>query len=307
MSNATNTQYREIKRKAAAGERIRIVDTQDYRYENGEEFVVDEATTFGAALIKHPLGTNDGRAFVDYEEYVVLEPVSATPDLAEAFAATFAQFIRDHADTIRAVLDGGVVAEPGVVEPVKPAPLTRAAVIEQARADVAELIRIGGDIFSDLPKTSPFHSVFYSVEFHVNREKRVVTALVSKTDARGNAMVRNDAIGIAKCAPGDVFNADIGKAIAARKALGLTLPDEYVNAPQPDEPRVGAVVEKTALSYEGERGVVVSFFSSGARFKTESGKSGTGDGRVWADFRFLRILDDTDVDYSGEVTEGAAA
>ena len=49
--------------------------------------------------------------------------------------------------------------------------------------------------------------------------------------------------GIAKCAPNDCFNVHIGKAIALRRALGLEVPAEYLNAPQPTEVRVGDVVE----------------------------------------------------------------
>jgi hypothetical protein len=49
--------------------------------------------------------------------------------------------------------------------------------------------------------------------------------------------------GIAKCAPNDCFNVHIGKAIALRRALGLDVPDEYLNAPQPTEVRVGDIVK----------------------------------------------------------------
>jgi hypothetical protein len=49
--------------------------------------------------------------------------------------------------------------------------------------------------------------------------------------------------GIAKCHPDDCFNAHIGRAIALRRALGLEVPDEYLNAPQPTEVRAGDVVK----------------------------------------------------------------
>lgn len=51
--------------------------------------------------------------------------------------------------------------------------------------------------------------------------------------------------GIAKAVPDDCFNVHIGKAIALRRALGLAVPDEYLNAPQPTEVRVGDVVRST--------------------------------------------------------------
>src|SRR5690606_23223541 len=80
-------------------------------------------------------------------------------------------------------------------------------------------------------------------DFIVNREKRTVVVLLRGV---GSGVIR--AKGIAKCAPGDCFNVWIGKAIALRRALGLEVPTEYLNAPQPTEVRVGDVVD-----YEGYR------------------------------------------------------
>lgn len=68
-------QYREVKRKAIKGERIRIVKRLDNRYENGDEFEVDEAND-GGIFVKHPRGNNNGRAAVFHSEYVVLEPIA---------------------------------------------------------------------------------------------------------------------------------------------------------------------------------------------------------------------------------------
>lgn len=72
------------------------------------------------------------------------------------------------------------------------------------------------------------------VEFIVNKKKRTVVALMKG--------VNSDTLyakGIAKCAPTDCFNSHIGKAMAIRRAMGLEVPDEYMNAPQPTEIRVG--------------------------------------------------------------------
>src|SRR5690606_7062031 len=82
-----------------------------------------------------------------------------------------------------------------------------------------------------------------SAEFIVNEDKRTIVALL-----RGKHSSKVRAKGTAKCAPGDCFNVHIGKAIALRRALGLEVPTEYLNAPQPTEVRVGDVVD-----YEGYR------------------------------------------------------
>jgi hypothetical protein len=293
MSNVNKPQYREIRRKAAVGERIRIVNPvlSCGHYGKGDEATVTRVRDSGGVFFA---GRTGEQLYALLSEYVVLEPVSTSPDLAESFA----QFIRDHADTIRAMLDAN---EPEI-EPAPTPQLTRAAVIEQARADVAELVRIGRSLSLDLPKDSPLHDRFYQIEFHVNREKRAVTALAK----RGQTIVSR---GIAKCAPGDVFNAEIGKAIAARKALGLALPDEYVNAPLPDEPRVGAVVNFHGLHREyNDRHTLSkrvesldgSYFGNYA-FRTNGSSIG------WMADKQYEIIDDTDVDYNAVEAEGAAA
>ncbi|MBJ6364178.1 hypothetical protein ACFOQM_23440 [Paenibacillus sp. GCM10012307] len=58
----------------------------------------------------------------------------------------------------------------------------------------------------------------------------------------GTSDTRAWAKGIAKAAPGDVFNEHIGKAIALHRALGLPVPSEYLNAPEPEGFRVDDVV-----------------------------------------------------------------
>lgn len=82
------------------------------------------------------------------------------------------------------------------------------------------------------------------VDFVVNKEKRTVASLI-KSLTSSRVYYR----GIAKCAPGDCFNVHIGKVIALRRALGLEVPDEYLNAPQPTEVRVGDVVKSKGKAF----------------------------------------------------------
>jgi len=72
--------YREVKRKANVGERIKIVAASGTfgKYGNGDEFVVDRKSTYGAevdAVRTHSEvgGNEDG--YIAEEEYVVLEPI----------------------------------------------------------------------------------------------------------------------------------------------------------------------------------------------------------------------------------------
>src|SRR5699024_6527622 len=99
----------------------------------------------------------------------------------------------------------------------------------------------------------------YNGEFVVNKEKRTVVALLRGWGS-GTIVKR----GIAKCAPKDCFNVHIGKAIALRRALGLEVPDEYLNAPQPTEVREGDIVESVCASFPmWGNGKVVKLISSG--------------------------------------------
>src|SRR5690625_22921 len=107
----------------------------------------------------------------------------------------------------------------------------RDRIIEKAKKDIEEL-KDGGmyDIY-------PYAC---TAEYIVNKDKRTVVAIL-----RGFYTGKVRARGIAKCAPNDCFNVHIGKAIALRRALGLEVPDEYLNAPQPTRVRKGDIVEST--------------------------------------------------------------
>src|SRR5690625_1358810 len=126
----------------------------------------------------------------------------------------------------------------------------RDRIVEQAKADIESLkgrcrgVRYGSiDDLYHISDGSYSGSYALRAKFVINKHKRTVVVLMygafsNKVRSRG----------IAKCAPDDCFNVHIGKAIALRRALGLEVPDEYLNAPQPTEVRVGDVVD-TNSSY----------------------------------------------------------
>lgn len=87
----------------------------------------------------------------------------------------------------------------------------------------------------------PKLKLYCTAEFVVNREKRTVVALMKQLSTYPTSPIVSR--GIAKADPSDCFNVHIGKAIALRRALGIEVPAEYLNAPQPTEVRVGDVVE----------------------------------------------------------------
>jgi hypothetical protein len=100
----------------------------------------------------------------------------------------------------------------------------RDEIIEKAKRDVANLEHANA-LYGN------------SFDYITNKQKQTIVALV-KIASSGKVVLR----GISKCDPSDCFNVRIGKAIALRRALGLGVPAEYLNAPQPTEVRVGDVV-----------------------------------------------------------------
>lgn len=119
----------------------------------------------------------------------------------------------------------------------------RADVIKRAQAFVADLLtEIDGDdgwMETVIPTYKDLGRI--RVEFVINNDKRTVVAL----GRLGNIPEDNTAYakGIAKCAPDDVFNVDIGKAIALGRALGVDIPKEFTDAPKPTEVVVGMVID----------------------------------------------------------------
>jgi hypothetical protein len=122
-----------------------------------------------------------------------------------------------------------------------PKQMTRDAVIERAKVDVAELK------VTHYPTLQKYYVAYNlswrpecDADYIVNGDKRTVVCLLRKRRFDGKGVVQSK--GIARCAPDDVFNVHIGRAIALRRALGLAVPAEYTNAPQPTEVRVGDIV-----------------------------------------------------------------
>lgn len=113
----------------------------------------------------------------------------------------------------------------------------RALLIQQAREFVEERTK---HVDKTIKGNTGFLFSFYQVgcvEFVVNAEKRTVVALIRGAD--------DDYIykkGISKCMPGEVFNADIGKAIALARALQIEIPQEFLQAVQPTHYSVGQVI-----------------------------------------------------------------
>jgi len=131
------------------------------------------------------------------------------------------------------------------VAPVSRA-LTRDEVVEMAKRSIESLKRPGVRDICGVSHPWEYRKnlegegsgIAYNTEYIVNKEKRTVVVLLRGFNF-GDVLEK----GIAKCDPDDCFNVHIGKAIALHRALGLEVPKEFLNAPQPTEVRVGDIIE----------------------------------------------------------------
>lgn len=98
----------------------------------------------------------------------------------------------------------------------------RDRIVERAKKDIEKIIKRLGLNY---------------VQFVINKEKRTIVALIKRVPSP-----KVESKGKAKAHPDDCFNVHIGKVIALRRALGLEVPSEYLNAPQPTEARVGDII-----------------------------------------------------------------
>ncbi|KND05335.1 hypothetical protein ACJ43_22130 [Bacillus paralicheniformis] len=215
------------KRPAKVGERILIVNAELGTYNNGQIHKVHKYVSASSDNNEH-IVTDAGFVFwtSEYEVIVNNEVKNGEADEVERYD-TAVETARDAIEELRlaAYAKGFEDArrELTATAPVeKTTQERRDEIVEKAKADVSGLLK---------------RDIGHDHEFIVNTEKRTVVVL-RKLRGCTNIVRR----GIAKAAPNDCFNVHIGEAIALHRALGLEVPDEYLNAPQPTEVRVGDVV-----------------------------------------------------------------
>ncbi|MCY7861103.1 hypothetical protein MOD67_13840 [Bacillus licheniformis] len=241
------------KRPANRNDRILITnaDTVQGLCKNGDEFVVDMKYAFcGNDVIAYKeYDINRLRAYyVIYKEYEVIVNNEIKNEEDNGLGKTYAfkpnldamgydELIAHGEEVIRAIslrsygegykqgkfdadMEANYMRKPG-----KTTQERRDEIVEQAKADV-ERLRTNNRLWRT-----------FDITFDINRESRTVEAVAKKPNSR------TAFYGTAICAPDDCFNIHIGEAIALHRALGLEVPDEYLNAPQPTEVREGDVVQ----------------------------------------------------------------
>ncbi|WP_339811174.1 hypothetical protein MKY63_00805 [Paenibacillus sp. FSL R7-0189] len=304
-----NERFRMVDRKAVVGDRV-IMTAGNCAFSVGQVI-----TVHGDARIK-----DGGISYIDGEfgtypdgKYALLEPLtsadstllSALP-LADQYAENITVLTRKIAQLEKrnTALESRILAletdsSPSYVKvasgPVdntlptfskapKSAQQIRDEIVERAKADISNPHKFAGTpIAREELRFWPRGSgiVTHTVEYVVSSDKRTVVALVIETYGGRKIVAR----GIAKCAPGETFNAHIGRAIALYRALGLEVPTEYLTCPQPEEVRVGDVVLWTNSYDAADTQVftIASVLSEGYRFV----------GGEWDGFETVRVIDDS--------------
>lgn len=172
----------------------------------------------------------------------------------------------------------------------------RAEVIADAKSFVKKHTDKKGGAHLFAPDSRPGHGKWLigEIRFVINAEKRTVVALAIGVFS---GRVREKAI--AKCAPDDVFNADIGKAIAVGRLFGLDV-ERFVNAPKPTEVVVGQRVKTFLCGEVHISGKVESVISEGIRFYRECYEQHGHDysSTIFTSFDSGdKIIDDTEAQY----------
>ncbi|MBU5266233.1 hypothetical protein [Virgibacillus proomii] len=159
----------------------------------------------------------------------------------------------------------------------------RDRIVAEAKANIQELTRYEYAQTLQGRKGISLGALVVREEFVINKEKRTVVCLLKGADYS-----KVYARGIAKCAPSDCFNVHIGMAIALRRALGLFVPAEYLNAPQPTEVRVGDKIRLKLRSrfLNGNIETVSGFYRENKPLTLES------PGHIYEDQ--YEIIDDSD-------------
>ncbi|WP_181445814.1 hypothetical protein [Bacillus velezensis] len=249
------------KRPAKVGERVLITKPSPMgkqSYKTGDIFIVNHENTPAFGGVR----TSDVTGFIGPKEYEVIVNNEVKNEEADGMKidlnAMGDREIYAHGEAVmeaikKRMFQAGFRAAKQAhrklagMNSKKSTQARRDEIVEQAKADVEKLANKYGYYYA--------YGRNPKAEFIVNCEKRTVVTIL-RWIADGQIVAR----GIAKAAPSDCFNVHIGRAIALRRALGLTVPDEYLNAPQPTEVRVGDVVRGKYADYyyqlcrEGELG-----------------------------------------------------
>lgn len=288
------TKYQTEKRKANVGERILITDAEwgQRYYKNGSIATVSDKKAWVSSI----LYVNEWEHSVHEEEYeVIVEQPKQTKNARITALETQVAALEAKVEALEKVqkypLTARFDAETNAKADAILAEIKRKATPQTPNEQRADVIKRAKAFVSDWESKCG-----RKISYVVNAEKRTVVALKHRMffGIEGGVFGR----GIAKCDPEDVFNADIGKAIALARALGVEVLDEFVKAVQPTEVVVGHKL--TLKDTRGnEQGGTVSHFKTihGEKCAMFEGYGGASLESADGKSTLPRITDDTEARY----------
>ncbi|WP_336638422.1 hypothetical protein [Lysinibacillus fusiformis] len=231
------------------GDKVRILDVKNIiggetHWDNGD--IVKVTKVEGRIwLERKKTKPSPQKPFLHDNELKYIELVSPKPTKNQRIS-TLEQKIeamQAEIDALKATKKSPVIK---IADAVKLTPNEqRKAIIDEAKSFVMETERKMRAWKSNNEGNYTYRNRCTFAKYHINTEKRIVMALV-----RHEETLELLEKAIAKCNPSDVFNTDIGKAIALGRALGLDV-SKFEKAVQPSEVVVGQVVTNTEHSFWG--------------------------------------------------------
>lgn len=262
--------HRTVKRKARVGERILITEANNTggRYVNGDILTMRhrcplyDDLLYVSEIAHCPIRTEEYEVIVEDSDNPRITALEA--EVAELKAKVQTLEKADKPAVTNVTINAGIgectaetgrkLAEAmakvglyGKTTSMKTPNQQRKATIERAKAFVEENVKAvsnGNWLDSGIALAEECGPL--RIDFIVNAEKRTVVALPKLQNIPSHTV--SHAKTVAKCNPGDVFNTDIGKAIALGRMFGKDV-SEFEQAVQPTEVVVGMWVD-TASSFK---------------------------------------------------------
>jgi len=302
ITKDTETQYIEKVEESdvkmtqfKVGDKVRVISTDAALcgFAIGDEVMITKSKHDGSKTSGRHTFELDGRGFCDAKH---IEPVESKPTKKQRLT-----MLEQKVEAMQAEIDALKAAQKApkikVADAVKPTPNEQANANQKRKAIIDEAKAFVEDVTNRMQKhghgntlgghgkiTTEARGYILRANFVVNPEKRTVVALVipfymDDKDVKSKA--------VAKCAPDDVFNADIGKAITLGRALGLDV-SKFEKAVQPTEFAVGQETKGNLLHF-------------GKVTKISDGKAYTEIGSFWPSHALAQkaayIIDDSEAQY----------
>lgn len=293
-SDAKMTQFK-------VGDKVRVINANASKHRNGDEGVVVSITPlWDVVFIDVDVnGVQQGH----YAKNIELISSKPTKNQRLTSAEQAITTLEQKVEAMQAEIDALKAAQKPPVTVIADAIQRynertpnekRKAIIDEAKAFVEEtLAEVDEQMGWQTTKIRTYKEYGrLRVEFIVNAEKRTVVALARY----GNIPNLPDVLakGIAKCAPGDVFNEHIGKAIALGRALGLDV-SKFEKAAQPSEVVVGHVFD-TEPSGGNWTATVTKLGYPGAHDRYGKAFHHSHDSG-WLGEKQIKVIDDTEAQY----------